>query len=88
MPLIKEEDQQAWIQRKFKGVATLKTENMLIRNHPPTYFRKGRRGGKIVSCSFEGLLEVKAPDELKVILKKGIGSGKSFGCGLLSLAKV
>jgi len=74
VPLIKEADQQAWIQRKFDSIATLKTENMLIRNHPPTYFHKGRRGGKIVSSSFDGLLEVNAPDKFKMILKKGIGS--------------
>ena len=88
VPFIKEADQQAWIQRKFANAATLKTEEMLIRNHPPTYFQQGRRGGKIVTVYFEGMLVVNDAEKLNQQLRKGIGSAKSFGCGLLSLAAI
>jgi CRISPR system Cascade subunit CasE len=86
VPFIKEADQQAWIQRKFANTATIKAEAMLIRNHPPIYFRQGRRGGKIVTVHFEGILVINDPEQLNQQLRKGIGSAKSFGCGLLSLA--
>ena len=35
---------------------------------------------------FEGLLEVTNPDNLRLAIREGIGPGKAFGCGLLSLA--
>ena len=35
---------------------------------------------------FEGLLEVTNPDKLRLAIREGIGPGKAFGCGLLSLA--
>jgi CRISPR system Cascade subunit CasE len=37
---------------------------------------------------FDGLLEVTDPDRLKAALRAGIGRGKAYGCGLLTLAPV
>jgi len=89
VPLITEADQYAWLQRKLTDSATINAETVLMRNHPPLYFRQGGRGrgGKIVATRFEGILEVESADLLQQQLKKGIGSAKSFGCGLLSLAR-
>ncbi len=50
---------------------------------------RSRTTGRLVTLAgilFEGLLEVTDPDNLRLAIKEGIGPGKAFGCGLLSLA--
>ena len=42
---------------------------------------------KLAAVQFDGLLEVAEPDRLRAAVRQGIGSGKGFGFGLLSLAK-
>jgi len=86
VPLIKEEDQFAWLQRKLMGAVRVETLN--VRNHAPLYFRKGNRAGKIVPVLFEGIFEVRDVEQLTDIWKNGIGPAKAFGCGLLMVRKV
>ncbi|GAB2790285.1 type I-E CRISPR-associated protein Cas6/Cse3/CasE [Streptomyces daliensis] len=49
---------------------------------------KGRRSGPVslVTAVFSGRLEVTDPDALRNALTQGIGRGKAYGCGLLTLA--
>ncbi len=50
---------------------------------------RGRTTGRLVTLAgilFEGLLEVTDPDDLRFAIREGLGPGKAFGCGLLSLA--
>lgn len=50
-----------------------------------------RRGGKIVTlrtCQFDGNLEVIDPDLFTHALRFGIGRGRGFGCGLLTVAPI
>jgi CRISPR system Cascade subunit CasE len=52
---------------------------------------RSRRGAEQVSLSrvcFEGVLEVRDAGLLAGALAAGIGPGKAFGCGLLSLARM
>ena len=52
---------------------------------------RGRTANRLVTLAgvlFEGLLEVTDPDNLRLAIRQGIGPGKAFGCGLLSLAPV
>lgn len=92
VPLIKEEDQQNWIERKLQ--ASVQLDSLLIRPCSPLYFYKNNKqtskgyGGKIVPIAFEGILTVKEPDEFIEQIKQGIGPAKAFGCGLLSLARI
>jgi len=81
VPFLKEEEQEAWLQRKFEGVAQL--ESVLIRTNPPTYFSKRRQGGKVVSVNFDGILRVTDAEQFSQILQTGIGPAKAFGCGLM-----
>jgi CRISPR system Cascade subunit CasE len=81
VPLIKEEEQLAWLERKLDGAATL--EHATILPHAPLYFRKGKRVGKLVACTFEGFLRVDDPERLASLLENGVGPAKAFGCGLL-----
>ena len=50
---------------------------------------RGRTTNRLVTLAgvlFDGLLEVADPDKLRLAIREGIGPGKAFGCGLLSLA--
>jgi CRISPR system Cascade subunit CasE len=38
------------------------------------------------SVMFDGLLRVSDPDVFRLTLQKGVGSGKAYGFGLLSIA--
>ena len=52
--------------------------------------REGERpqGGRLRSVRFDGVLTVTDPEKLRETIMKGIGSGKAFGFGLLSVAPV
>lgn len=86
VPLIQEEQQRAWLARQLTAAADI--ESVTVLPHSPLYFRKGEQGGKIVTATFEGVLQVKAPDGLLRIMENGIGPAKSFGCGLLLVRRV
>ena len=86
VPLIKEEDQRAWLTRKFVSAGEIETANALP--HAPIYFRKGSRGGKLATVTFEGVLRVSDPKRLAELLENGVGPAKGFGCGLLLLRRV
>ncbi len=86
VPLIKEDEQRAWLVRKLSVGAEIEATDVLP--HPPTYFRKGNRGGKLVTCTFEGVLRVRDPGSLATLMENGIGPAKAFGCGLLLVRRV
>ncbi len=81
VPLIQEEDQRNWLIRHLAEAADI--EAMAVLPHSPLYFFKNRQGGKLVTATFEGLLQVKSPNVLRQLLENGIGPAKAFGCGLL-----
>lgn len=78
------EEQEAWIKRKGekKGFSLL---SLSVRPEGLTELK----GTKIQlnSVLYEGALKVDDPKQLKEALFKGLGSGKSFGFGLLSIAR-
>ena len=86
VPLIKEEDQREWIARKLTSAGEIEAVNILP--HAPVYFRKGDRGGKLVTVTFEGELRVSDPTRMIELLVNGVGPAKGFGCGLLLVRRV
>ena len=87
VPLVREEEQRKWIERKLQNVASLET--LLVDPVSLLRFRKVKdnRAGKIQPVSFQGVLEVEEPDAMMALVRNGIGPAKAFGCGLLSLAR-
>jgi CRISPR system Cascade subunit CasE len=85
VPLVMEEQQLQWLQRKLQNAASI--EAAVIYAQRPLYFRKDGKAGKIVTVTFDGILRVLAPDLLWLQMQHGIGPAKSFGCGLLSVMK-
>lgn len=86
VPLIHEEQQQAWLERKFENVALLQSLN--IQKELVLNFRKHKeqRSGKIQTVLFNGVFQVLDPEVLVEMMRQGIGPAKSFGCGMLSIA--
>ncbi len=87
VPLIREEDQRQWLERKFHDAASI--DELAIDPQTPLRFYKIReeRAGKIQPVSFQGTLNVSNAEEFVKLVKKGIGPAKAFGCGLLSVAR-
>ena len=90
--IVKEADQLVWLQRKgtaggfepFSVIASTErnmTDKMTDRVGMPHHLT-------LYAVRFEGLLTVKDPVLLGQTLAQGVGSGKGFGFGLLSLAPV
>lgn len=86
VPLIHEEQQQVWLERKFENIALLQSLN--IQKELVLNFRKHkeRRSGKIQTVLFDGIFQVLNPTALVAMMEQGVGPAKSFGCGMLSVA--
>lgn len=84
--LVSDDAQLAWLSRQgqrlgFAVEAALVTASDVL---------KSRKGGMPICLQrtgFEGVLKVVDVDAMAQALQTGIGPGKAFGCGLLSLAR-
>jgi CRISPR system Cascade subunit CasE len=89
--LYKEADQFAWLARKLQAsgadLVEARASTAQI-ERGTTYREKQRQEMQFVAVQFDGLLQVNDPDALVDAVKNGLGSGKGFGFGLLSLARV
>jgi CRISPR system Cascade subunit CasE len=89
--LLKEEDQMAWLERKGHTGGFRICSAQLI----PEGLLQGRKMAEDdrhtlthLAVRFDGVLEVMDSERLVAALQAGIGSGKGFGFGLLSLKRV
>lgn len=85
VPLICDEDLTAWLARKMDGACLLETA--AVEGKKNVYFRKKGMAGKLVTVTYAGILRVKDSEGVLALVRSGIGPAKSFGCGLLSLAR-
>lgn len=93
--LLKEEDQRAWLHRHAEraGFAVLD-----VQVRPDRAFGATQTGAQPLAAGgrrlafgavvFDGRLQITDPDAFRQALCHGIGSGKAYGFGLLSLAPV
>lgn len=96
IPLVNEQDQIEWLQRKgiLHGFRILSlNQNIPNACEREEIIYKGKKREKndihilsFYSIVFEGLIGVVDEEKFIVALKKGVGSGKSFGFGLITLA--
>ena len=86
VPLICEEEQREWLSRKLANACEIMTVN--VQPHQPMYFRKGSQAGKLVTSTFDGILQVSDPTCLTQLLENGVGPAKGFGCGLLLVRRM
>lgn len=88
VPLLRYEEQMAWLKRKLSGIAEIGSTD--VQNLPPFFIKKEKemQPGKIQPVAYEGKLKVKEPMLLNDLIKQGVGPAKAFGCGLISIAPV
>jgi CRISPR system Cascade subunit CasE len=89
--LMYEDDQLAWLQRKgeLHGFQVLSAQTAKIVQPDGWKCENGKKHRiRQLGVRFDGVLEVCRPDEFDRALAGGVGSGKGFGFGLLSLAPV
>lgn len=89
--LIHEEDQQKWLERKLESAgAALVSVNIVNEQFTRGKLfieKENEKRMKFLSVQFDGVLQVKNPDELASTIFTGFGSAKGLGFGLLSLAR-
>lgn len=90
VPLIHDEEIVAWLKKQLEGSAEIHSVELVQKNL--LHFYKNKSGdkhvGKIQTVTFLGILTAEDPELLSKKISTGIGPAKSFGCGLLTLAKV
>jgi CRISPR system Cascade subunit CasE len=84
-----EPEQIDWLNRKgtqygfsIKGVDVIQTPNVFglkAKDNPPI---------KIFTALYQGILQVENSNLLFEAIRQGIGRGRSYGCGLLSIARI
>jgi CRISPR system Cascade subunit CasE len=85
----KREDQLIWLERQGEQKG-FKVHDVLVIPAPQIFGVKGKgiRPIQIHTVLFQGVLSVMDSSLFLQSLQTGIGKGKSYGCGLLSIAKI
>lgn len=88
--LVREEEQRDWLERKAEQggfrVLSVRTSDQ-SKVYGWVYQNNTKHKLTLFSVQFDGLLQVEDPDQVQETVRQGIGSGKAFGFGLLSLAR-
>lgn len=88
--LYREEEQIAWLKRKGEQ-GGFRVLSVHTRNEPEVGGRVHRDRNthklKLLAVRFDGVLQVTDPERFQKTVRRGIGSGKGLGFGLLSLAR-
>ncbi|HOQ06052.1 MAG TPA: type I-E CRISPR-associated protein Cas6/Cse3/CasE [Anaerohalosphaeraceae bacterium] len=77
-----------WLARRAESAGFLIKQETVTLQLGYIYMNKHDKGQRLRSVLFDGLLQVTDPDAFRQTLIRGIGSGKAFGFGLLSVAPV
>lgn len=85
--LLSQPDQMAWLERQASqhGFALL---NATVVPTPNVFGvkAKGTAPIRIATVLYQGVLQITDPDLFVEAIQQGIGRGRSYGCGLLSIA--
>ncbi|MDA0268676.1 MAG: type I-E CRISPR-associated protein Cas6/Cse3/CasE [Cyanobacteria bacterium] len=88
MGLSDEADQLTWLRRQGdRGGFAVQTAT--VKSSPPIVGRKGEGGTpiRITPVLYDGMLTVTDGERFLTKLQEGVGRGKSYGCGLLSISQ-
>lgn len=90
--IYEEEKQLAWLARKgvqhgFRLLQAQIRDDGKLKQAQAVRAKNGIHDLELLSVQFDGFLQVTDPDALVHAIAAGIGSGKAFGFGLLSLAR-
>jgi CRISPR system Cascade subunit CasE len=87
--LFKESDQLAWLERQAEN-GGFALGACLVSGSERIEARQGKGGGRIIvqTAMFEGILTALETASLALAVRTGLGHGKAWGLGLLSLAPI
>lgn len=90
--IFKEEDQRKWLERKFGSagaelLAVSVLNDQFVRGKLFAEKENKEKQMRFLSVQFDGMLQVKDPEQLVKTIYSGFGSAKGLGFGLLSLAR-
>jgi CRISPR system Cascade subunit CasE len=86
-PVLGETAQRQWLINRLAGIAEI--EDMRVTDEGNRRVTPSAGGGtRLISVLYEGYLRVQEPEALADAITTGIGRGKAFGFGLLSIARV
>lgn len=87
------DQQTAWFLRQADRhgftipVGSAGEPDLCLRSRRTVTFERAGRTVTLGTAVFEGTLEITSPNALRAALMEGIGPGKGYGCGLITLAK-
>lgn len=84
--LVGEDAQLAWLHRQGERLG-FDVKAALVSGSDTLHGRKAGTRVSLLRVVFDGVLQVRDAEALAAALVAGIGPGKAFGCGLLSLAR-
>lgn len=84
--LVGEDAQLAWLHRQGERLG-FDVKAALVSGSDTLHGRKAGMRVSLLRVTFDGVLQVRDADAVAAALAAGIGPGKAFGCGLLSLAR-
>ena len=87
---VKVEQQEKWLlERAQKHGFLLEKDGFSVKKRGVLAFKKGpeRRQVTLGYCEYEGVLKVTDADLFRTVLTEGIGRGKAYGLGLLTIAR-
>ena len=88
-PCYIEAEQEAWLRAQAEKHGFLLPENGFVVTQKKTYhFRKnGTRPVTLLAVTYEGILQVTDPEAFRATLCEGLGRGKAYGLGLMTVIR-
>jgi CRISPR system Cascade subunit CasE len=88
------QQQVAWLQSRAErsGFTICSTSdkfaNLVVRDRQTRTFRRnrGERPVTLAMATYEGVLQVEDAEQFRRVLTRGLGHGRAYGCGLMTLA--
>lgn len=85
--LVREEEQRQWMERKAsQGGFSITSLRVVPHNVVEGEKKADKTGLMFTSITYDGTLSITDPERFRDTLEDGVGSGKGFGFGLLSVA--
>lgn len=83
------EQQISWMISKAKKYGfDILDETIVLKHRDVKTFDRDKQKITLSTATFEGVLQIKDVEAIRHSIINGIGRGKAYGCGLLSLARV
>ena len=80
-----EQEEWLWAQAAQHGFAVSEGSFAVTRKQTYHFKKNGTRPVTLLAVTYEGVLQVTDPEAFKALLCKGVGRGKAYGLGLMTI---